>query len=258
MQSIGVFAGGIAHDFNNVLTAILGHTAIVRMNPSLDEKTLRSIGVIEDASRRAGRMISKLLGFARRTKYELTPVNLNHVVHDTVKLLEQIIDKNIGLSLGLDDQLPDIQCDINQMEQIIMNFVVNARDAMPGGGLIEIRTSARTVVNGMPDVPPYVPPGEYVLLCVSDTGSGMPGDMINNIFEPFFTTKEQGKGTGLGLSMVYGAVTEHRGYLSVASTLGAGSVFTVYLPVARATLTAEKEASHIHQRHTKDDIATKR
>lgn len=241
MESIGVLAGGIAHDFNNVLTAILGHTELIRRTSSLGERAVRSLEVIEDASRRAGRMISKLMGFARKTKFELAPINLNDVVYDTVKLLEQVINKSISLSVELDNGLPLVQGDINQMEQIIMNFIVNARDAMPNGGRIAIKTAAITVIKGMPDVPPYVPPGEYVQLSVSDTGTGIPEELVDKIFEPFFTTKERGKGTGLGLSMVYGAVKEHQGFLSVQSSLGVGSVFIVYLPVSCAAPAGEKE-----------------
>jgi two-component system, cell cycle sensor histidine kinase and response regulator CckA len=244
MESVGVLAGGIAHDFNNILTAILGHTDLIRRFAVLNEKATRSLNVIEDASRRAGRMISKLLGFARKSKHELTPINLNDVVYETIKLLEQVFKKSIDLSVELDNRLPLIQGDINQMEQVIMNFLVNARDAMPNGGRIVIKTQARTVVKGMPDVPPYVPPGEYVQISVSDTGTGIPEDIKNKIFEPFFTTKEPGKGTGLGLSMVYGAINDHQGYLSVESTVGVGSVFTVFLPAAApATVAGTKEAA---------------
>ena len=243
MESVGVLAGGIAHDFNNILTAILGHTDLIRRFAVLNEKATRSLNVIEDASRRAGRMISKLLGFARKSKHERTPINLNDVVYETIKLLEQVFKKSIDLSVELDNRLPLIQGDVNQMEQVIMNFLVNARDAMPNGGRIVIKTQARTVVKGMPDVPPYVPPGEYVQISVSDTGTGIPEDIKNKIFEPFFTTKEPGKGTGLGLSMVYGAINDHQGYLSVESTLGVGSVFTVFLPAAApATVAGTKEA----------------
>jgi nitrogen-specific signal transduction histidine kinase/CheY-like chemotaxis protein len=234
MDSIGVLAGGIAHDFNNILTAILGHAEIIRRTASLDVKSVRSLAVIEDASRRAGRMISKLLGFARKSKYELTPINLNDVVYDSVKLLEQIVDKRVNLNVELANPLPMVQGDATQIEQVIMNFIVNARDAMPNGGRIVIKTVAKTVVKGMLDVPPYVESGDYVLLSVSDTGMGIPEEIINKIFEPFFTTKDQGKGTGLGLSMVYGAVKDHQGYLSVQSTVGVGSVFTVYVPAAPA------------------------
>ncbi len=255
MESVGVLAGGIAHDFNNILTAILGHTDLIRRFSVLDEKAARSLNVIEDASRRAGRMISKLLGFARKSKFERTPINLNDVVYETIKLLEQVIDKSINLSVELDNRLPLIQGDVNQMEQVIMNFIVNARDAMPKtGGRIVIRTQSRTVVKGMPDVPPYVPPGEYVQISVSDTGTGIPDDIVHKIFEPFFTTKEQGKGTGLGLSMVYGAIKDHEGYLSVQSTLGVGSVFTVYLPAAAATVVARSKAVSIMQASGKETL----
>jgi PAS domain S-box-containing protein len=255
MESVGVLAGGIAHDFNNILTAILGHTDLIRRFSVLDEKAARSLSVIEDASRRAGRMISKLLGFARKSKYERTPINLNDVVYETIKLLEQVIDKSINLSVELDNRLPLIQGDVNQMEQVIMNFIVNARDAMPKtGGRIVIRTQSRLVVKGMTDVPPYVPPGEYVQISVSDNGTGIPEEIVHKIFEPFFTTKEQGKGTGLGLSMVYGAIKDHEGYLSVQSTLGVGSVFTVYLPAAARTAVDGSKAVSLKQTTGKETL----
>jgi CheY-like chemotaxis protein len=200
----------------------------------LEERALRSLNVIEDASRRAGRMISKLLGFARKSTYELVSLNLNDVVYDTVKLLERVIDSRISLNLELANQIPLVQGDINQIEQVVMNLIVNARDAMPKGGKISITTEAIVVANGMPGIPPYIHPGEYIVLNVTDTGTGIPDDIVNKIFEPFFTTKEQGKGTGLGLSMVYGAIKEHQGYITVQSKLGVGTTFTVYLPVARS------------------------
>lgn len=231
MDSIGVLAGGIAHDFNNILAAILGHTEIIRRNSSLDEKATNSLVVIEDASRKASRMISKLLGFARKSKYEIVPLNLNDVVYDTIKLLERLIDKNIELNVELDSHLPLIQGDVNHLEQVVMNLIVNARDAMPKGGKIIIKTAVKETRQGLPDIPGYILPGEYVLLTVADTGTGIPENIVNKIFEPFFTTKERGKGTGLGLSMVYGAVKEHKGYITVQSEVGEGTVFTTYLPV---------------------------
>ena len=242
MESIGVLAGGIAHDFNNILTAILGHAEIIRKNSVLDVKSTNSLGVIEDASRRAGRMISRLLGFARKSKYEIVPLQLNDVVYDTLKLLERVIDKNIELTVELDSHLPPIQGDTNHIEQIVMNLIINARDAMPKGGRIVIKTSVVDVAQGMPDIPNYILPGEYIVFSLSDTGTGIPKDILNRIFEPFFTTKERGKGTGLGLSMVYGAVKEHKGYITVASELGAGTLFTIYLPASQtAALAREKE-----------------
>jgi PAS domain S-box-containing protein len=238
MESIGVLAGGIAHDFNNILTAILGHASIMRRS-ALEDKAMRSLNVIEDASRKAGRMISKLLGFARKSNYEFVSINLNDIVYETVRLLERIIDVKISLSVDLDNRLPPIQGDMNQMEQVIMNLIVNARDAMPKGGSIIIKTIAKTIVKDMTDVPPYVLPGEYVLLSITDTGMGMGKDVLNRIFEPFYTTKERGKGTGLGLSMVYGTVKEHKGYIVVQSEPGMGTVFTIYLPVLESAIRTE-------------------
>ncbi len=240
MDSIGVLAGGIAHDFNNILTAIIGHSEIIRRT-SLDEKALRSLNVIEEASRRAGRMISKLLGFARKSNFEIVPLNVNDVIFDTVKLLERVIDKKIQLTVELDNRLPSVQGDVTQLEQVIMNLIVNARDAMPQGGRITVRTALRIVVKGMIDVPPYVPPGDYVVMSVSDTGIGIPKDILDKIYEPFFTTKERGKGTGLGLSMVYGVVKEHKGFIAVQSEQNRGTVFTVYLPVSQTPVKAYGE-----------------
>ena len=147
MDSIGVLAGGIAHDFNNILTAIIGHSEIIRRT-ALDGKALRSLNVIEEASRRAGRMISKLLGFARKSNFEIVPLNVNDVIFDTVKLLERVIDKRIQLTVELDNRLPSVRGDVTQLEQVIMNLIVNARDAMPQGGRIVIRTALRDVHAG--------------------------------------------------------------------------------------------------------------
>jgi len=234
MESIGVLAGGIAHDFNNILSAILGHAEIIRLHTSLDSKSLRSLQVIEDVSIKAGGMISKLLGFARKSTYEMLPLNINTVILDTVKLLERMLGADIKLNIDLSDRLPVIQGDINQLEQVMMNLLVNARDALPEGGRIDIATRYREVKDGMTDVPHYVQPGHYAEITVSDTGAGIPDQVVQKIFEPFFTTKERGKGTGLGLSMAYGAVKEHGGYINVQSQVGRGSTFTVYLPVVPA------------------------
>ncbi len=238
MDSIGVLAGGIAHDFNNILTAIIGHAEIIRRS-NLEERAMRSLNVIEDASRRAGRMISKLLGFARKSSSEIVPMNVNDVIFDTVKLLERVIDKKINLSVELDNRLPLIRGDVNQVEQVLMNLIVNARDAMPNGGRIVIKTTAREIVKGMADIPPYIPGGEYVIVTVSDTGIGIPREVQNKIFEPFFTTKERGKGTGLGLAMVYGVVKEHNGFITVQSEQYKGTLFTIYLPSASPAAAVE-------------------
>ncbi len=250
MESIGVLAGGIAHDFNNILTAILGHTEIVRLFPSLDAKSLRSLQVIEDVSRKAGAMINKLLGFARRSNYEILPVNINDIVSDSAKLLERVLDKNISLELKLSDSLPLVRGDFNQLEQVVMNLVVNARDAMPQGGRIVLTTAFMQVTGNTPDIPPYVLPGEYVQMSVADSGVGIPDHLVQKIFEPFFTTKERGKGTGLGLSMCYGAIMEHKGYITVQSGSGIGSTFKVLLPVLRAAAAPEAKPLFVPQKGT--------
>ena len=235
MDSIGVLAGNIAHDFNNILTAILGHAQVIRRNSVLDVKSTNSLDVIEDASRRAARMISKLLGFARKSKYEIVSLQLNDVVYDTIKLLERLVDKNIAMSVELDNHLPLIQGDVNHLEQIVMNLIVNARDAMPKGGKIIIKTTVKEIRPGMPDIPGYVLPGDYVLLTIADTGIGIPAEHLPHIFDRFYRidkarNREDG-GTGLGLSIVKSIIDVHSGKISVASTPGEGSIFTVTLPL---------------------------
>src|SRR3990172_3825604 len=174
LESIGVLAGGIAHDFNNILTAMLGYTELIRRESEANEKIIKSVNIIESAARRAGRMISQLLDFSRKNVYEVLPLNINDVVNDTVRLLERVIDKKISITLKLDDTLPLIEGDVNQMEQVIMNLLVNARDAMPDGGRILIETSPVVAGEGGPGIQPYIPAGQYVLLRVSDTGIGIP------------------------------------------------------------------------------------
>ncbi len=230
LESIGVLAGGVAHDFNNILTAILGYTDLIRKNTAGNEKVIRSLNIIESAARKSGRMISQLLDFSRKKARETVPFNLNDVVHDTVRLLERVIDIKISLSEEFDSAIPPIQGDVNQMEQVIMNLIVNARDAMPQGGRITISTGVVEARKGMPDIPPYVPEGRYVLLKVTDTGSGIPPEHLSKIFDPFFTTKE--KGTGLGLSVVYGIVEKHGGKILVDSLTGQGTTITVRLPLS--------------------------
>ena len=243
MDSIGMLAGGIAHDFNNVLTAILGYTDLIRRDVGANEKVLSRLSVIENASRKAGTMVSQLLGFSRKSEIERVPFDVNDVVRDTVKLLERVIDKRIVIRLALGERLPPIEGDMNQVEQVLMNFMVNARDAMPYGGIITVTSSAIDARPGVDSVPPYVPAGNYVMLSIADTGVGIPEEIQRKIFEPFFTTKERGKGTGLGLAMVYGVVTEHKGFVTVQSKVNQGTTFTVYLPVsAKVTSVPRKQA----------------
>jgi CheY-like chemotaxis protein len=177
-------------------------------------------------------MVSKLLSFARREKHEILPLNLHDVINDSVKLFEGVLDKKIGLKINPCSNNPIVEGDPNQLEQVIMNLIVNAKDAMPDGGLITIKTNIIEIGKDKSDTPAYIEQGKYVVLTVSDTGCGIPKNIINRIFDPFFTTKEKGKGTGLGLATVYGIVKDHNGYISVQSEIDKGTTFDIFLPVS--------------------------
>jgi two-component system cell cycle sensor histidine kinase/response regulator CckA len=232
MESVGQLAGGIAHNFNNLLTAILGYAELLQEYSDLDDESKQRVNSIEGSARKAGVLVSKLMSFSRREAFEILPLNLNDVINDSVKLLEGVLDKRIGLKTTLGN-IPTIEGDPNQLEQVIMNLMVNARDAMPDGGLISIKTSVIEIERDRFNMPAsYIMPGSYVLLTVSDTGCGIPKEIINKIFDPFFTTKEKGKGTGLGLATVYGIVKDHKGYVTVQSEVDKGTIFEVYFPVS--------------------------
>ena len=235
MESVGSLAGGIAHNFNNILTAILGYAELLLEFSELDDTSKQRVRYIESSARKAGVMVSKLLSFARREPHEVLPLNLNDVINDSVKLIEGVLDKKIGLKVDLNSNIPVIEGDPNQLEQVMMNLMVNARDAMPDGGLITIKTRLIEVGGNRHNLPDYVAPGRYVVLTISDTGSGIPKPVIDRIFDPFFTTKEKGKGTGLGLASVYGIVKDHKGYISVQSEIDKGTSFDVYLPASGKT-----------------------
>lgn len=231
MESMGLLAGGIAHDFNNTLTAILGHAEVLRRRVQSDEFGLRRIKTIEDAAKRAGLMVSKLLSFARKESLELVPTDLNMVVMDTMELLGRaFIDRNITLRVRTEPELPAVSGDSIHLEQVITNLVMNAMDAMPGGGMLTITTSTLDTDAPSPSMRPFLRRGKYVVLTVEDTGTGIAPDVRSRIFEPFFTTKPAGKGTGLGLAMVYGIVKSHQGEILVRSEPGVGTVFEIYFP----------------------------
>jgi len=235
MESIGSLAGGIAHNFNNILTAILGYAELLLEFSNLDGTSKQRVQNIESSARKAGVMVSKLLSFARRDAHEVLPLNLNDVITDSVKLFEGVLNKRIGLKVDLSGNISPIEGDPNQLEQVIMNLMVNARDAMPDGGLMTVRTAVAELGKSDLDIPADIEPGKYVMLSVSDTGSGIPKEIMGRIFDPFFTTKEKGKGTGLGLATVYGIVKDHKGYISVRSEVGKGTSFDIYLPSSSKT-----------------------
>lgn len=244
MESIGVLAGGIAHDFNNILSAILGHSELLYEFGNLDVAAKQKVKIIENSARKAGQMISKLLSFARKGSFEIVPLSVNDVIRDTIDLLERMMSKkNVTIKLDIEDTIPPVNGDGNQIEQVVMNLVVNAADAMPEGGTVTISTSLANLEKNASVVHPLLAPRKYIALRVSDTGTGIRDEIKDKIFDPFFTTKATGKGTGLGLAMVYGIVKEHGGAINVQSRLGEGTTFEVYLPTSdRLVPKAEKTA----------------
>jgi len=234
MEAIGTLAGGVAHDFNNILQAILGYTQILLMSKSEDDPDVQNLKQIEMAVKRASELTHQLLAFSQKVKSELRPINLNQEVREVEKLLRRTIPKMINIELRLAEDLKVINADAAQLEQVIMNLCVNARDAMPEGGSIIIETENVFMDDEYCKEHLGSKAGSYVMLSISDTGDGMDKETLEHIFEPFFTTKDVGKGTGLGLAMVYGIVENHDGYITCYSEPGKGTNFKIYFPVIDA------------------------
>jgi len=230
LEAIGQLAGGVAHDFNNMLTAIIGYTDLSLRRVGLENPIRRNLEETKKAAERAASLVRQLLAFSRKQILEPKVLDLNDVVKDMEKMLTRLIGENIKLATKLTDDLGSVKADPCQVEQIIVNLVVNARDAMPRGGKVTIETANITFDHQTVLRHISVKPGEYVMLAVSDTGSGMDQETQRRIFEPFFTTKDVGKGTGLGLSTVYGIVKQSGGNIWVYSEPGLGTMFKVYLP----------------------------
>jgi two-component system cell cycle sensor histidine kinase/response regulator CckA len=230
MEAVGRLAGGVAHDFNNLLMVIKGHTELLlnTLNPS--DAMARKIEQIDRSADRATTLTRQLLAFSRLQVLQPQVINLNSVVEEMGKLLPRLIGEDIELILRLDEDLGSIRADASQMEQVIMNLAVNARDAMPNGGKLILETRKCELEPSYTSSHPFMKPGSYILLDVTDTGIGMDEETQTHIFEPFFTTKEKGKGTGLGLATVYGIVKQSGGFIWVYSELGKGTSFKIYLP----------------------------
>lgn len=233
MESIGTLAGGIAHDFNNILTAILGNVqlALLGLPPESPEYPL--LEEIEKASTRAATLTRQLLTFSRYQQHERKAVDLNATISDLLQMFRRLISSTVEIAIDLTPGLPLLVADPVQIEQVVLNLAVNARDAMPGGGRLLIATRTRMLNEDDCRDYPWTRPGPYVQIEVCDSGTGMDSETQQRIFEPFFTTKQLGKGTGLGLAVVYGIIKQYDGFISVASAPGKGSTFTVSLPVQR-------------------------
>lgn len=247
MEAIGLLAGGIAHDFNNVLTVVFGFSDILLSDLPAKTPQHAAVQAIQDAGKKAAELTRQLLIFSRQAVLEPTVLDLNDVVRDTEKLLRRMIGEDIIFTTILAPQLRPVQVDSTQLGQVLMNLAVNARDAMPQGGQLTMTTQDVTLDTTFLQRHTDVEPGPFVLLTVSDTGCGMPPEVMARIFEPFFTTKGPWKGTGIGLATVYGIVQQSGGLMDVQSTVGEGSTFRVYLPSSApaesaATVTLEKIA----------------
>jgi len=230
MEAIGTLAGGLAHDFNNLLQAVQGYAELVLLRKKKDEPGHRELHEIIRAAKRGTELTRQLLTFSRKVESKLQPMDLNRRVEQVKELLTRTIPKMIEIDLRLTDDLQMVNADPTQIEQVLMNLAVNAKDAMPEGGRLFIETRNVNLDKGYCDTHLGAKPGNYVLLIVSDTGYGMDQETLEHIFEPFFTTKGVGRGTGLGLAMVYGIVKSHNGYITCYSEIGHGTTFKIYLP----------------------------
>ena len=246
MESVGQLAGGIAHDFNNVLTAVVGFAEILQNNLKDNEDLQECATGILHAGERANNLTSKLLAFSRKGKLLSTPIDVHDVVTDTMSLLRHTISKTITLEEDLGAKKATVIGDPTNLEQALLNLCLNARDAMPDGGCITIRTlDIHLDASACQESPFEIEPGPFVRLEVTDTGFGIPDQVLEHIFEPFFTTKEMGKGTGLGLAAVYGTITDHHGAVTVASSRGQGTTFTIDLPRSSETVVKVTDAPRL-------------
>ena len=244
LEAIGRLSGGVAHDFNNLLGVIIGYSEAIGSQLDAEHPFREAIEEIQKAGNRAAALTQQLLAFSRKQVLAPKVIDLNMVVSDVEKMLRRLIGEDIALKIVLGQALGMVKADRSQIDQVILNLAVNARDAMPGGGKLVIETLNAELTESDMNRYRYVIPGPYILLKVSDTGCGMDAELQSHIFEPFFTTKEKGKGTGLGLATVYGVIKQSGGYIWVESEVGKGTTFKVFLP----RVEEQHEAVSMHEK----------
>ena len=232
LEAVGQLAGGIAHEFNNLLQAIGGYANCAKEGLAPEEQRYQDLQQVLSAAERAGGLTRQLLRFSRRRVLQPAIVDPNQVVANLAEMLRPLIGEHIALEMALGNDAGTVQVDADEFQQALLNLCLNARDAMPAGGTLTLRTGSVTLRNPLWDSRFQITPGRHAVLSVSDTGCGMSAEVQRRIFEPFFTTKEVGKGTGLGLAMVYGVVQQHQGAIHVYSEVGKGTTFKIYLPMA--------------------------
>ncbi len=232
LEAVGQLAAGVAHDFNNILTIIQGHADLLLQSRTLLDTNEKSVRHISAAARRAGKLIKQLLMFSRRQVMQPRHLNLNEIISNLMPMLQGLLGENITLQFFPAPDLPILYVDVAMIEQVLLNLIINSRDAMPKGGRLTLSTAQQTLDPVAVVLNPEARPGRFVCLTVTDTGCGMDAATLGHLFEPFFTTKEIGKGTGLGLATVYGIMKQHEGWIVVESKVGVGSTFTLFLPEA--------------------------
>ena len=241
LENLGTLAGGIAHDLNNVLAPILMAVQLLKMKP-LDDQQRQWCDAIEVSAKRGGRMVNQVLSFSRGTGGERVPLHIKHVISELEKITHETFPRSIQFRTSLPETLWTVVADFTQLYQVMLNLCVNARDAMPNGGIIHIEAENVEIDRYYAGLHVDVKPGRYLILTVSDTGEGIPPGVLDKIFDPFFTTKEVGKGTGLGLSTVLGIIKSHGGFVRVYSEVGKGTVFKLYLPAEAGSVAESKES----------------